>query len=66
MLPAVAYSSGGTPLPAGLAGSGRDLKFLVELEAAVELPELHFSSTPETQVAIAVKVEAETVSSDLG
>ena len=61
-------------LLAGLSGSGRDreeaclehLWFLMELEEAIWLPELLSSSTPDTQVAITARTEAETVSSDLG
>ena len=48
-------------LPASLSGSGRDreeacpedLRVLVELEAAIELPELQSRFAPDTQVAIA-------------
>ena len=55
-------------LPDGLSRSGgereeaglEDLRFLVELEEAIELQELLSKSTPETQVAIAAWVEAET------
>ena len=61
-------------LLAGLSGSGRDreetcpedLRLLVELEAAIELPELRSRSAPDTQVAMAARAEAETVSSGLG
>ena len=60
-------------LLAGLSGSGRDreetcpedLRLLVELEAAIELPELRSRSAPDTQVAMAARAEAETVSYDI-
>ena len=55
-------------LLASVSGSGRDreeacpedLRVLVELEAAIELPELQSKFAPDTQVAIATQAEAET------
>ena len=43
-----------------------DIRVLVDLEAAIELPQLRSRSAPDIQVAMAARAEAETVSSDLG
>ena len=53
---------------ASVSGLGRDreeacpedLRVLVDLEAAIELPELQSRFAPDTQVAIAARAEAET------